>query len=194
MSRHGLTVTAAAPIPVLFNGGEAGAWRIEKTVAVRGEGLPNAPALAVHAVPLHAPPHTDSAWSLRGTTGHQRYVRRKESDALVALQPPLGRPESTCAALIPIRKSAAWWTLAQDERREIFEERSRHIELGLRYLPPVARRLYHCRELGEPFDFLTWFEFSPDDAALFDELLGLLRETEEWNYVEREVELRLRRA
>jgi hypothetical protein len=26
----------------------------------------------------------------------------------------------------------------------------------------VARRLHHCRDLGEsePFDFLTWFEYS----------------------------------
>jgi hypothetical protein len=60
----------------------------------------------------------------------------------------------------------------------------------------VARRLHHCRDLGdaEPFDFLTWFEFAPADGIAFDELLRRLRETEEWRYVEREVELRLRRA
>jgi hypothetical protein len=191
---HGLTVTAAAPIPVLFAGTSAGPWGVEKTTAIRGESLPSAVALAVNAVPLNAPPRADAVWSLRGTTGHQRYVRRKENDALVGLQPPLGRKESTHAALIPIRKTASWWTLAQDERREIFEERSRHIELGLRYLPPIARRLYHCRELGEPFDFLTWFEFSRESASLFDELVGLLRATEEWTYVEREVEIRLRRT
>src|SRR5437667_3317976 len=28
----------------------------------------------------------------------------------------------------PIRKSESWWELAQDERRRIFEERSRHVE------------------------------------------------------------------
>src|SRR2546428_7160638 len=32
------------------------------------------------------------------------------------------------------------------------------------YLPAIARRLYHCRDLGEPFDFLTWFEYAPADA------------------------------
>jgi len=48
--------------------------------------------------------------------------------------------------------------LTQDERREIFEERSRHIATGLEYLPAVARRLHHSRDLGGPFDFLTWFE------------------------------------
>ena len=61
------------------------------------------------------------------------------------------------------------------------------------YLPAVARRLLHCRGLGEPFDFLTWFEFTPADAGAFEELLGRLRATEEWRYVEREVELRLER-
>ena len=98
------------------------------------------------------------------------------------------------ACLIPIRKSAAWWALAQDERRALFEERSRHIGIGLEYLPAVARRLYHCRDLGEPFDFLTWFEFAPNDAGLFDELLRRLRQIEEWSYVEREVEVRLSQA
>ena len=97
------------------------------------------------------------------------------------------------AALIPITKSAEWWELAQDERREIFEERSRHTATGLRYLPAIARRLYHCRDLGEPFDFLTWFEYAPSDADAFEELVGLLRATEEWRYVVREVDIRLSR-
>jgi hypothetical protein len=30
-----------------------------------------------------------------------------------------------------------------------------HDKTGLRYLPEVARRLHHSRDLGEPFDFLT---------------------------------------
>lgn len=63
----------------------------------------------------------------------------------------------------------------------------------MKYLPAVARRLHHCRDLGseEPFDFLTWFEYAPADSAAFDELVAALRETEEWTYVEREIDLRL---
>ena len=95
--------------------------------------------------------------------------------------------------LIPVRKSAAWWELAQDTRREVLEERSHHIALGLEYLPAVARRLYHSRDLGEPFDFLTWFEFAPESEASFNELLERLRATEEWQYVDREIEIRLSR-
>lgn len=86
-----------------------------------------------------------------------------------------------------------WWSLAQDERRSIIEERSNHVKTGLKYLPAVARRLYHCRDLGseEPFDFLTWFEYASSDNAAFDELVAALRETEEWTYVDREIDIRL---
>ena len=84
--------------------------------------------------------------------------------------------------------------MAQDERRAVLEEQSRHIAVGLEYLPAVARRLHHSRELGEPFDFLTWFEYAPEHAQAFDELVGRLRKTEEWRYVDREIDIRLTRA
>ena len=57
----------------------------------------------------------------------------------------------------------------------------------------IARRLHHARDLGEPFDFLTWFEFAPEHEAAFDDLLGELRASPEWTYVEREVDIRVRR-
>lgn len=139
------------------------------------------------------PAPAGAAWALRGAVGHLRYTTAAERAALAARQEGLGRPGATSAALIPIRKSPAWWALAQDERRAIMEERSRHIAIGLDYLPAIARRLHHGRELGEPFDFLTWFEFAPADSAAFDRLLERLRATEEWRFVEHEVELRLER-
>ena len=131
-----------------------------------------------------------TSWRLAGVASHVRYVERAEKEQLVAVQAPLGRPEATCAALIPIKKSAAWWELTQEERRQIFEDKSQHIAASLKYLPAIARQLYHCRDLGEPFDFLTWFEFEPAHADAFEELVGMLRATEEWNYVEREVDVR----
>lgn len=132
-------------------------------------------------------------WLLRGVTSSERYIVRLEKERLVAMQPELGRPEATCAALIPIRKTGAWWNLAQDERRRIFEESSHHVKIGLKYLPAVARRLHHCRDLGEreQFDFLTWFEYAPADAAAFNELVVQLRATEEWSYVDREIDIRV---
>jgi len=63
----------------------------------------------------------------------------------------------------------------------------------LKYVARIARRLYHSHDLGESFDFLTWFEYAPRDAGAFEELVGKLRETEEWTYVEREIDIRLAR-
>jgi len=133
------------------------------------------------------------AWILRGVTSNERYVSRIEHDRLVAKQEPVGRAASTRAALIPITKSDAWWELPQDERRRIFEESSHHVAMGLEYLPAIARRLHHGRDLGEPFDFLTWFEFAPEHTSAFEELVDRLRETEEWAYVEREIDIRVLR-
>ncbi len=178
------------PILVRFAGGEVGSWRVERIDVVKGEGL-----LLVERLEMleDVVPSGGRSWVLSGVTSNERYVARSEHDALASRQPPLGRAEATRAALIPIRKSEAWWMLAQDERRAIFEERSRHVSIGLEYLPAIARRLHHSHDLGEPFDFLTWFEFAPQHAPAFDELVGRLRGTEEWRYVEREVDLRLAR-
>ena len=63
-------------------------------------------------------------------------------------------------------------------------------------MPGVARRLHHCRDLGEVelFDFLTLFDYAKADAGAFDDLVAALRETEEWRFVEREVDIRLVRV
>jgi len=179
----------------VFRGGQSGAWRVTRFAPVKGAGLARTPALSVVHSPSIALPILPSltSWRLAGVASHVRYTERAEKEKLVAVQAELGRPEATCAALIPIRKSAAWWELTQEERRQIFEDKSHHIESSLKYLPAIARQLYHCRDLGEPFDFLTWFEYDPANAALFEELVAMLRATEEWTYVEREVDLRLER-
>jgi chlorite dismutase len=164
-----------------------------KIVPVVGDSLGAAARLEVS--PGNAGGPGDSAWRLRGIISNERYVTRVEKDQLVMKQEGLGRPASNYAALIPIRKNAAWWALTQDERRGIFEETSRHTAIGMPYLPAIARRLHHCRDLSEsePFDFLTWFEYCQADANAFEELLAALRATEEWRYVEREVDVRLMR-
>lgn len=160
--------------------------------AITGQSLERVERLHVVEKRLESPP-ANAEWVLRGVTSYERYVTAAEQQQLRARQPPVGRPEATRAALIPIRKSDEWWQLPHDERRRIFEDRSAHIATGLRYLPAVARRLHHGYELGEPFDFLTWFEFAPGDAHAFEELVGELRRTEEWRFVIREVDVRVER-
>lgn len=175
-----------------FIGGDLGSWKVTSVAAVAGGPWPHAARLDI--LPGTAVPPA-AAWTLRGMISNERYVTREEKTALVARQEGLGRPAARCGALIPIRKTPAWWALTQDERRAVFEDRSDHIRTGMRYLPAIARRLHHCRDLGEPqpFDFLTWFEFAPEDATAFDDLLAALRATPEWKFVDWEVEVRVAR-
>ena len=177
-----------------FVGGKAGGWSVLGVKAVVGDPLQAADRLDIVTGAVALP--DGAKWILRGVTSNERYVTQAEKEQLVKKQVALGRPEATHAALIPIRKNAKWWALTQDERRAILEERSNHVKTGLKYLPAVARRLHHCRDLTdvEPFDFLTLFDYAKADAAAFDDLVGALRATEEWKYVEREVDIRLVRV
>jgi hypothetical protein len=186
----------AMPVPRLFSfiGGSSGSWSVAGVTVLAGEPLVTPERVEVVAGNVTARRDGD-AWVLRGITSNERYVIRNEKTQLVAVQQGLGRPDSTCAVMIPMRKNDAWWALTQDERRAIFEDQSHHVQIGLKYLPPIARRLHHCRDLSErePFDFITWFEFAPEHESRFDDLLTELRRTDEWKFVDREVEVRLRR-
>ena len=179
------------PLLVAFSGGEVGFWAVERFETVAG--APLEPVSRLEIIEGGATGDLDGrpAWVLRGVTSTERYVSRSEHEALVTRQESLGREASTRAALVPITKSEAWWELPQDERRRIFEESSHHVATGLEYLPAIARRLHHGRDMGEPFDFLTWFEFAPEHADAFEELVDRLRGAEEWAYVEREIDIRL---
>ena len=177
----------------VFSGGENGQWRIASLSAVTGETLAPAKSLSIDPSPQIGS-SSPAPWQLTGVASYVRYVERRIKNALTYVQAGLGRTEATRAALIPILKSAAWWELTQEERRRIFEDKSRHIADSMKYLPAIARQLYHCRDLGEPFDFLTWFEYAPEHAIDFENLVRHLRGTEEWKYVEREVDIRLERV
>lgn len=181
---------AQRPLLVHFSGGSEGRWRVDSMTAVKGQGLPHVARISMAE---GEGPATPGTWTLRGFTSNTRYTTRVELTSLNAKSANLARPEATRAALIPIRKSPAWWALAQDERRSIYEDQSKHTTIGIEYLPQIARRLHHSRDLGEPFDFLTWFEFAPEHEAAFDELLARLRAAKEWTYVEREIDIRLQR-
>jgi hypothetical protein len=175
-----------------FLGGQQGIWRVTDVRSLIGDSLD--PVERLHVVDeamTTLPPN--SVWVLQGFASNVRYAIRDEILSLRAVQPDLNRLEALCAVLIPIKKSSQWWEMAQDERRAIFEEQSHHTAVGLEYLPGVARRLLHCRDIAEPFDFLTWFEFAPEHTQAFDQLLLRMRSSPEWNYVEREVEIRLQR-
>jgi len=185
-------MTYGARVLYAFDGGARGDWAVTGLTTLAGEALPQVAALTMRQggyAEARSP-----VWTLSGVASHLRYTLREEFSELSKRGSPLGRGEALRAALIPISKSEAWWALAQDERRRIYEEQSRHTSIGMEYLPQIARRLHHGRDLGEPFDFLTWFEFAPEHEGLFDELLVRLRASEEWRYVTREIDIRLSRT
>lgn len=178
-----------------FIGSRQGRWRVNAQTTLKGTPLPNVERIDVRRGSVehdHGSVPVENAWILQGVTSNERYVTSAEKSRLLPIQPNLGRSEATCAVMIPMSKSEQWWSLAQDERRNIFA-RSGHNELGMKALPAIARRLHHCRDLStaERFDFVTWFEFAPEHQYTFDRLMESLRSTEEWEYVDQEVEIRM---
>lgn len=182
---------SASPRLYSYVGGKTGRWQVISAKMIVGDPLPQVERIdyvhgAVDTVPAGA------KWVLRGVNTNERYSTREEK-IKISIQVPLGRPEANYGAFIPIRKSAKWWALTQDERRALFQERSKHINIGFKYLPAIARRLNHCRDLpgNEPFDFLTIFDYAKEHASAFDDMMAELRATEEWKYVDREFDIRV---
>lgn len=87
-----------------FVGGDSGLWRIVGTETIVGKSLPEAKRLNVISA-SELQPETNAPWVLRGITSNERYVMREEKNEIVVKQQGLARPEATCAALIPIRKT-----------------------------------------------------------------------------------------
>ncbi|MBC8133553.1 MAG: hypothetical protein H7X95_11280, partial [Deltaproteobacteria bacterium] len=96
------------PARVSFTAGDRGEWRIDRVVAVRGQGLAAAAALTRSESGAFTNP-TDATWILNGVRSNERYVERAEKRQLGAIQEGLGRPTSRAGALIPIQKNDAWW-------------------------------------------------------------------------------------
>jgi len=176
-----------------FLAGHQGKWVITKTKAIVGAPLPPATRIDIINGNVENPPQ-GTAWIIQGATSNERYVTHNEKQLLLAKQTPIEtRPNATQAAIILIRKNENWWALTQNERRAIFEDTSQHIKTGMKYLPAIARRLHHCRDLPntQPFDFITYFDFPPQDTSAFDEMLAELRATQEWKFIDREFDIRL---
>ncbi len=156
-----------------FVAGFEGLWMIEGMNARTGEALPPAARLAV--VEGAEAETAEGRWVLRGVVAGQGEDARAD-------QLPLGRPEARCAALLAVRMTPAWWERAEEDRRAL----SANIEHG----PAISRRIHRARDRDEPFDVLTWFEFAPDLQSELNDVVARLRDSEEWSYVEREVEIR----
>jgi hypothetical protein len=159
---------------VAFVAGFEGLWLIEGMTAPVGEPLP--PAARLSVVEGAAAETADGRWVLRGVVAGQGEDARAD-------QLPLGRAEARCAALLAVRMSPAWWERAEEDRRAL----SANIEHG----PAISRRIHRARDRDEdePFDVLTWFEFAPEVQSEANQVMARLRDSEEWTFVEREVDI-----
>jgi hypothetical protein len=187
-----MSYTSQRPLFVSFVGGSSGLWRIERMYPVVGEGLPVADRLDVRES-FTLSPVQDGLWTLRGVTSNARYIIREEADELTRRQEGLMRPTATCAALIPIRKTEHGGLWRRTNGVAFLRKALTTPKLDWNICRPSPGDCIMSRELGEPFDFLTWFEYAPEHQSAFEELVKRLRETEEWQYVDREIDLRLRR-
>jgi chlorite dismutase len=123
-------------------------------------------------------------------------MSRAQRDKLSS-RPEFPASKDTIAVVIPIRKSAAWWALAHDERSVHFQQtegKKGHTAVGAPYVDRIHRKLYHTRYAVETrdHDFITYFEFDRAHTDDFKRLLTALRDTEqnpEWKYVDHEYEI-----
>ena len=83
------------------------------------------------------------------------------------------------AIVIPIRKSADWWSLDLEKRAAMMRE---HTEVSLPYIKTVKRKLYHASGLDD-LDFITYFETSKLDD--FHSLILSLEQIKEFQYLRR---------
>jgi chlorite dismutase len=138
------------------------------------------------------------AGDLLGVTQHLGYTRSAERAELASTVTP---GPGAHVVVIPITKSARWWSLAHDERDRLFRGAGKadgHVAAGRPYAAKILRKLYHGRGLpGAGWDFLTYFEFEPELAEEFRTLVRSLRDparNPEWVEVVREAEIWLARV
>jgi len=105
--------------------------------------------------------------TLVGVTKPLNYIDKKQSPSLNA-----GLSSATYSAappryflVVPVKKSAEWWNMSQEERVTKMEE---HTAPTLAYLVNVKRKLYHSTGIDDT-DFITYFE--TDDLQAFNNLM-----------------------
>jgi hypothetical protein len=142
-----------------FIGADVGDWHVKELKPIRGESIPSVSRLQIEDHPTST--QLTGIWKLCGFVSNIRYANQSERKKILAIQEGLGRPQATCAALIPIRKNEAWWNLAQDERRAIFEEQSHHTAIGLQYLPAIPASCIIAATSVNPSIFLRGLSTHP---------------------------------
>ncbi|MBF0426713.1 MAG: chlorite dismutase family protein [Magnetococcales bacterium] len=122
--------------------------------------------------------HSDVTENLVGITKGLNYITKEKSPGLnpgltstsYSAEPP------RYAIVIPVKKSAEWWNLSDEQR---LKEMEAHTAPTLAFLSNVKRKLYHSTGLDDT-DFITYFETA--DLAAFNSLLLSLAKVPENRY------------
>ena len=120
--------------------------------------------------------HADVEQKFVGMTNALIYAHKSPglTDSLKATT--YSDPAPRFVVMIPIKKSAEWWTLPHDQRLKLIEE---HTILTLGFLATIKRKLYHSTG-HDDVDFMTCFEFA--DVSAFHELSKVLMAVGENRY------------
>ncbi len=109
--------------------------------------------------------HMVNTHTFNGITKKANYVPAFPDELKAAMKTPTDPGPKPYAIVVPIRKDAEWWIMAQDSRNQMMQE---HAEATVAYLKTVKRKLYHASGLDD-LDFITYFE-----TAKLDEFNGLI--------------------
>lgn len=123
--------------------------------------------------------HLKPAVILHGLTKKANYVPGFSDQMKADLKASSEPGPKPYAIVIPIRKTAEWWSLDQDKRAEMLKE---HTEAALPYAKTVKRKLYHSSGLDD-LDFITYFETSKLED--FHSLILSMEKVKEFQYTRR---------
>jgi chlorite dismutase len=116
--------------------------------------------------------------NLVGVTKGLNYISKDKAPALntALFATTYTDPAPRYAIMIPVKKSAEWWNMPEQERMKAIVG---HTETSLKYLVNVKRKLYHATGLSDA-DFITYFEVN--DLEAFNNLSIALMEIPENKY------------
>ena len=120
--------------------------------------------------------HLETAGVMHGMTKKPNYVPGMPDNLKAELKTSSEPGPKPYVIVIPIRKSADWWLLPQEQRAAMMQE---HTEATVPYLKTVKRKLYHSSGLDD-LDFITYFETSKLED--FHSLVLALEKVKEFQY------------
>ncbi len=166
-------------------------YRVNAVEVIQGPTPPlPQPGWELHRIEAATPTAASAPVQFQGETGTAQYTDPKAPYAAANGLPTIpATTDPVLAVIIPLRKTASWYALTQEQRKAQIPA---HVDLGVPYIPTIHRRLFHSRTFTKDYDFLTYFEFRASDEPQFRQLCRALRDPKrnpEWTYIDRDCEI-----